>query len=129
MARIQTIASPHAPAAVGPYSPAVLYDGGKIVFVSGQIPLDPKTGQMLTGTVAEQTELVLANLRALLEAAGTGMNRVLKTTVFLTDMNDFAAMNEVYARHFPDTKPARSTIQVGRLPKDARVEIEAIAAV
>lgn len=126
---IRTISAPNAPAAVGPYSPAVLYHGGKIVFVSGQIALDPKTGQMITGGVAEQTELALANLRALLEAAGSGMDRVLKTTVFLLDMNEFAAMNEVYARHFPGIKPARSTIQVGRLPKDAKVEIEAVAAV
>lgn len=122
------IVTPNAPGAVGPYSPAVAFDGGKMLFVSGQIAIDPATGQILTGSVAEQTERVLRNLRALLEAAGTGMDRVLKTTVFLIDMNDFAAMNDVYAQHFPGVKPARSTIEVRRLPKDVRVEIEAIAA-
>jgi 2-iminobutanoate/2-iminopropanoate deaminase len=123
-----SIVTPDAPAAVGPYSPAVSFDGGRMLFVSGQIPIDPATGQILTGAVAEQTEQVLRNLRALLEAAGTGMDRVLKTTVFLIDMNDFAAMNAVYAEHFPGVKPARSTVEVRRLPKDVRVEIEAIAA-
>ena len=123
-----SIMTPDAPAAVGPYSPAVAFDGGKMLFVSGQIPIDPATGQILNGSVAEQTERVLKNLRALLEAGGTGMDRVLKTTVFLIDMNDFGPMNEVYARHFPGVKPARSTVEVRRLPKDVRVEIEAIAA-
>jgi 2-iminobutanoate/2-iminopropanoate deaminase len=122
------ISTSSAPAAVGPYSPAVAFDGGKMLFVSGQIPIDPATGQILNGSVAEQTERVLKNLRALLEAGGTGMDRVLKTTVFLIDMNDFGAMNEVYAQHFPGVKPARSTVEVRRLPKDVRVEIEAIAA-
>jgi len=129
MNSIQVVSTPKAPAAVGPYSPGITYDGGKIVLLSGQIPLDPRTGQMVPGGAAEQTEQVLVNMRALLEAAGSGMERVLKTTVFLLDMNDFAAMNEVYARHFPGIKPARSTVQVGRLPKDAKVEIEAVAAV
>lgn len=123
-----SIVTPNAPGAVGPYSPAVAFDGGKMLFVSGQIAIDPATGQILTGSVAVQTERVLRNLHALLEAAGTGMDRVLKTTVFLIDMNDFTAMNEVYAQHFPGVKPARSTIEVRRLPKDVRVEIEAIAA-
>ncbi len=123
-----SIVTPNAPGAVGPYSPAVAFDGGKMLFVSGQIAIDPANGQILNGTVAEQTERVLKNLRALLEAAGTGMDRVLKTTVFLIDMNDFTAMNDVYAQHFPGVKPARSTIEVRRLPKDVRVEIEAIAA-
>jgi 2-iminobutanoate/2-iminopropanoate deaminase len=117
-----------APAAVGPYSPAVAFDGGKLLFVSGQIAIDPATGRILNGTAAEQTEQVLRNLRALLEAGGSGMDRVLKTTVFLLDMNDFGAMNDVYAQHFPGVKPARSTVEVRRLPKDVRVEIEAIAA-
>ncbi|MEW5701347.1 MAG: RidA family protein [Candidatus Zixiibacteriota bacterium] len=125
---IRMVTTAEAPGAVGPYSPAIHFGGGALVFLSGQIPLDPRTGQMVPGGVAEQTERALANMRALLEAAGSGMDRVLKTTVFLIDMNDFAAMNEVYARHFPGVTPARSTIQVGRLPKDARVEIEAVAA-
>jgi 2-iminobutanoate/2-iminopropanoate deaminase len=100
-----------------------------MLFVSGQIAIDPASGQILTGDVAQQTERVLKNLRALLEAGGSGMDRVLKTTVFLVDMNEFGAMNEVYARHFPGVKPARSTIEVRRLPKDVKVEIEAIAAI
>jgi 2-iminobutanoate/2-iminopropanoate deaminase len=123
-----SIVTPNAPGAVGPYSPAVAFEGGKMLYVSGQIAINPADGQVLDGTAAEQTERILKNLRALLEAAGTGMDRVLKTTVFLIDMNDFAAMNEVYAQHFPGVKPARSTIEVRRLPKDVRVEIEAIAA-
>lgn len=123
------IISPDAPAAVGPYSPAIAFDGSKLLFVSGQIAIDPSTNQVLSGTVAEQTERVLRNLRALLEAGGSGMERVLKTTVFLADMNDFGAMNEVYAQHFPGIKPARSTVEVRRLPKDVRVEIDAIAAI
>lgn len=123
------ISTSTAPAAVGPYSPAVAFDGGKILFVSGQVAIDPSTQQVMNGTVAEQTELVLTNLRALLESGGSGMDRVLKTTVFLIDMNDFGAMNEVYAKHFPGVKPARSTVEVRRLPKDVRVEIEAIAAI
>lgn len=125
----QAIQTANAPSAVGPYSPAVVFDGGKMMFVSGQIPINPATGQILTGSIAEQTEQVLKNLRALLEASGTGMDRVLKTTVFLIDMNEFAAMNEVYARHFPGVPPARSTVEVRRLPKDVKVEIEAIALV
>jgi 2-iminobutanoate/2-iminopropanoate deaminase len=123
-----SIVTPNAPGAVGPYSPAVAFEGGRMLYVSGQIAINPADGQVLDGTAAEQTERILKNLRALLEAAGTGMDRVLKTTVFLIDMNDFAAMNEVYAKHFPGVKPARSTIEVRRLPKDVRVEIEAIAA-
>ncbi len=125
----RSIVTSNAPAAVGPYSPAVAFDGGPLLFVSGQIAIDPATGQILTGGVAEQTAQVLENLRALLEAGGSGMDRVLKTTVFLHDMNDFSAMNDVYARHFPGTKPARSTVEVRRLPKDVRVEIDAIAAI
>ncbi len=123
------ISTSSAPAAVGPYSPAVAFDGGKILFVSGQIAIEPATGQILNGSAAEQTERVLKNLRALLEAGGSGMDRVLKTTVFLIDMNDFSAMNDVYAQHFPGVKPARSTVEVRRLPKDVRVEIDAIAAI
>lgn len=123
----RAISTPSAPAAVGPYSPAIAFDGGRMLFVSGQVAIDPSTNQVLNGSVAEQTERVLKNLRSLLEAGGSGMDRVLKTTVFLIDMNDFGAMNDVYAQHFPGVKPARSTVEVRRLPKDVRVEIDAIA--
>ncbi len=114
-----------APAAIGPYSQAVR--AGGFVFASGQIPLDPKTGQFVEGGVREQTEQVLRNLAAVLEAAGTGLDRVVKTTVFLADMDDFAAMNEVYGRYFAADPPARATVEAARLPKEARVEIEVIA--
>jgi len=114
-----------APAAIGPYSQAVRADG--FIFASGQIPLDPKTGEFVAGGVAEQTEQVMRNLTAVLEAAGSGLNRIVKTTVFLADMNDFAAMNEVYGRYFTENPPARATVEAARLPRDARVEIEAIA--
>ena len=114
-----------APQAIGPYSQAVV--AGGFVFASGQIPLDPRTGELVAGGVAEQTEQVLRNLSAVLEAAGTGLDRVVKTTVFLADMNDFAAMNEVYGRYFNVDEPARATVQAARLPRDARVEIEVIA--
>ena len=114
-----------APAAIGPYSQAVR--AGGFVFASGQIPLDPATGQFVEGGVSEQTEQVLRNLRAVLEAAGTGLDRVVKTTVFLADMDDFAAMNEVYGRYFAEDPPARATVQAARLPRDARVEIEVVA--
>jgi 2-iminobutanoate/2-iminopropanoate deaminase len=115
-----------APAAIGPYSQAVRTAG--LVFCSGQIPLDPGTGEFVPGGVREQTEQVLRNLSAVLEAAGTSLERVVKTTVFLADMSDFAAMNEVYGRYFAgDGPPARSTVEAARLPRDARVEIEAIA--
>ncbi len=114
-----------APAAIGPYSQAVR--AGGFVFASGQIPLDPATGQFVEGGVREQTGQVLRNLAAVLEAAGTGLDRVVKTTVFLADMDDFAAMNEVYAQFFAADPPARATVQAARLPKDARVEIEVVA--
>ena len=114
-----------APPAIGPYSQAII--AGELVFASGQIPTDPKTGQFVAGGIAEQTEQVLKNLSAVLEAAGSGLNRVVKTTVFLADMNDFAAMNEVYGRFFASEPPARATVEAARLPRDARVEIEAIA--
>ena len=114
-----------APAAIGPYSQAVR--AGGFIFCSGQIPTDPKTGEFVAGGVAEQTEQVMRNLTAVLEAAGSGLDRIVKTTVFLADMNDFAAMNEVYGRYFQDNPPARATVQAARLPRDARVEIEAIA--
>jgi 2-iminobutanoate/2-iminopropanoate deaminase len=114
-----------APAAIGPYSQAVR--AGGFVFASGQIPTDPKTGQFVEGGVREQTEQVMRNLAAVLEAAGTGLDRVVKTTVFLADMDDFAAMNEVYGRYFAENPPARATVQAARLPRDARVEIEVVA--
>ncbi len=121
----QIIETARAPQAIGPYSQAVR--AGDFVFASGQIPLDPKTGEMIAGDVATQTEQVLRNLKAVLEAAGTSFAQVVKTTVFLADMNDFADMNEVYGRHFTQNAPARATIEAKRLPRDARVEIEAIA--
>jgi len=114
-----------APKAIGPYSQAVV--AGGFVFASGQIPTDPATGQFVEGGITEQTEQVLRNLSKVLEAAGTGLERVVKTTVFLADMNDFAAMNEVYARFFGENPPARSTVQAARLPRDARVEIDLVA--
>jgi 2-iminobutanoate/2-iminopropanoate deaminase len=121
----QIIATKHAPQAIGPYSQAVL--AGGFVFASGQIPIDPETSQFVEGGIAEQTEQVLRNVSNLLEAAGTSLARVVKTTVFLADMNDFATMNEVYARFFGTEPPARSTVQAARLPRDARVEIEVVA--
>lgn len=121
----EIIKTESAPAAIGPYSQAVR--AGGFIFASGQIPLDPKTGEFAPGGVAEQTEQVMRNLSAVLEAAGTGLDRVVKTTVFLADMNDFAAMNEVYGRYFMENPPARVTVQAARLPRDARVEIEVIA--
>lgn len=113
-----------APAAIGPYSQAVTF--GNLVVTSGQIPLTPD-GQLVQGGITEQTEQVLQNLRAVLHAAGTDLQRVVKTTVFLADMNEFADMNAVYERHFPAPSPARSTVQVARLPRDVRVEIEVLA--
>ena len=114
-----------APAAIGPYSQAV--KAGGFIFVSGQIPIDPATGQMLQADIAAQTHRVITNLREILSAAGSSLDKVVRSTVFLADMGDFAAMNEVYATYFTSPAPARSTIQAGRLPKDARVEIDVIA--
>ena len=119
------VATDDAPRAIGPYSQAIEANG--LVFASGQIPTDPKTGEFVAGGVAEQTEQVLKNLSEVLKAAGCGLADVVKTTVFLADMSDFAAMNEVYARHFEGDPPARSTVQAARLPRDAKVEIDAIA--
>lgn len=121
----RVITTKEAPQAIGPYSQAI--EAAGYVFTSGQIALDPATGQFVNGGIAEQTEQVLRNLSNLLEAAGTSLERVVKTTVFLADMEDFAAMNEVYARFFTESPPARSTVQAARLPRDARVEIEAVA--
>jgi 2-iminobutanoate/2-iminopropanoate deaminase len=121
----EIIQTEHAPNAIGPYSQAVKANG--LVFASGQIPIDPQTGQFVPGGVAAQTEQVLKNLAAVLEAAGSSLDRIVKTTVFLADMEEFAAMNEVYGRFFKEQPPARATVEAARLPRDARVEIEAIA--
>ena len=121
----QVIATDHAPRAIGPYSQAVLANG--FLFLSGQIPLDPATNQLVEGDVAVQTARVLENLKAVLEAGGSSLERVVKTTVFLRDMADFPRMNEVYARYFAVNPPARSTVQAARLPRDVSVEIDAIA--
>ena len=125
MAALEKVQTGGAPAAIGPYSQAIAHGG--LVFTAGQIPLDPATMQLVEGDVAAQTERVMQNLAAVLEAAGASLASVVKTTVFLLDMNDFAAMNEVYGRWFGDHAPARSTVQVARLPRDSRVEIECIA--
>lgn len=120
------IRSEEAPKPVGPYQQAV--KAGNLVFLAGQIPLDPKTGDMVPGGVTEQTERVIQNIKAVLKAAGTSLDNVVKATVFLKDLNDFAKMNEVYAKYFAaETAPARSTIQVAKLPKDSLVEIEVVA--
>ena len=121
----QAVAAPGAPKAIGPYSPAIR--SGQFLFLSGQIPLDPATGTLAGGDVAAQTEQVMRNIGALLAAAGAGFEHVVRTTVFLADMNEFAAMNDVYARFVVDPPPARATVQVARLPRDVRVEIDAIA--
>ena len=121
----KVIATSAAPAAIGPYSQGI--DGGSVVITSGQIPLDPATGTFAADDIAGQTRQCLKNVGAVLAQAGLGMENIIKTTVFLKDMNDFAAMNEVYATFFPGEPPARSAVEVARLPKDALVEIEAIA--
>jgi 2-iminobutanoate/2-iminopropanoate deaminase len=122
----RAVSSDAAPEAIGPYSQAVR--AGTLLFVSGQIPLDPATGALVDGDIAAQTHRVFANLRAILEAGGASFDHVVRTTVYLADMNDFAAMNEVYGTYFSSPAPARATIQAARLPKDARVEIDVIAA-
>ena len=114
------------PKPIGPYSQAIRANG--FLYVSGQVALDPKTGELVGNDVAQQTQRTLENVKGILEAAGSNLHHVVKTTVFLKDMNDFAAMNETYAKYFPSAPPARSTVQVARLPKDALVEIEVIAA-
>ena len=125
----QTVTTPEAPKAIGPYAQAVSATG-RLVFCSGQIPLDPATGDMVgAGDVREQTERVMQNLAAVLEAAGASFAHVAKTTIFLTDLQDFAAVNEVYAKHVGANPPARATVQVAGLPRGASVEIEAIAVV
>lgn len=127
MSDLDFVHTDDAPAAIGPYSQAVVVDGW--VYCSGQIPLDPETGDLLDGSVAEQTDLALRNLRAVLEAAGASLASVVKTTVFLSDMSTFAEMNEVYARHFGEHRPARAAVQAGALPKYCDVEIECVARV
>jgi len=123
----RVIATDQAPKAIGPYSQAIVWNG--MAFLSGQIPLDPATGQIVEGDVAVQTGRVLENLKAVLEAAGSSFDKVLKTTVFLKDMDDFPSMNEVYGRYFAMEPPARATVEAARLPRDVKVEIECVAAV
>src|SRR5262249_32013201 len=119
---MRIVSTDHAPKAIGPYSQAVVSNG--LAFLSGQIALDPSSGQIIAGGIAAQTERVLENLKAVLESCGSSVTRVVKTTVYLTDMREFAAMNEVYARYFPSNPPARATIEAARLPRDVRVEID-----
>jgi 2-iminobutanoate/2-iminopropanoate deaminase len=121
----EIISTPSAPAAIGPYSQAVRWNG--LVYCSGQIPLDPATGQLVEGGIEEQTVRVLDNLKAVLVAAGATLETVLKTTIFVKDMGDFGKVNEVYGRYFPANPPARATVEAARLPRDVRVEIEAVA--
>jgi 2-iminobutanoate/2-iminopropanoate deaminase len=121
----EVVSTKDAPQAIGPYSQAIKANG--FVFVSGQVAIDPSTQQVITGDVAAQTDRVLRNLSEILEAAGTGLGKVVRTTVFLKEMNDFAAMNQVYAKYFSSAPPARSTVEVARLPKDVLVEIDVIA--
>lgn len=128
MEKLRAVSTGSAPAAIGPYSQGIVVNG--MVYTAGQIALDPGTMQVVGGDdIAAQTDRVMQNLTAILEAAGASLSTVVKTTVFLRDMNDFAAMNEVYGRHFGDHRPARSTVQAAKLPKDVSVEIEAIAVV
>lgn len=122
-----TVSTEKAPKAIGPYSQAVVHNG--IAYLSGQIPLDPTTNQLVEGDIAAQTERVLQNLKAVLEACGASLKSVLKTTVYLKDMGDFPKMNEVYGRYFAENPPARATVQAARLPRDVSVEIDAIAAI
>jgi 2-iminobutanoate/2-iminopropanoate deaminase len=121
----KTISTDRAPRAIGSYSQAVLSNG--FAFLSGQIPLDPSTGQLIEGDIAAQTARVLDNLKAVLEACGSSLDQVVKTTVYLKDMSEFARMNEVYARYFPANPPARATVEAARLPRDVLVEIDCIA--
>lgn len=123
---MKTISTTNAPAAIGPYAQGIVVNG--IFYSSGQIPLTA-AGEMVEGDIVAQTNQVFENLKAVLEAAGSSLDKVVKTTVFMGDMNDFAAMNETYAKHFGDHKPARSAVEVARLPKDVKVEIEVIAVV
>jgi 2-iminobutanoate/2-iminopropanoate deaminase len=121
----QAVSTPAAPAAIGPYSQAI--KAGPLLFVSGQIPLDPATGQLVPGGIEAQTRQVFANIEAILDAAGASFDAVVSATVYVADMNDFAKVNEIYATYFKAPAPARATVQVARLPKDALVEIQVIA--
>ena len=123
----KVVATDKAPKAIGPYSQAIVYGG--LAYLSGQIPLDPATGQLVEGDIVAQTTRVLENLKAVLEACGSGLDRVVKTTVYIKDMGEFAKMNEVYGKYFSENPPARSTVEAARLPRDVRVEIDAIAMV
>jgi 2-iminobutanoate/2-iminopropanoate deaminase len=123
----KTVATGKAPKAIGPYSQAITYNG--MAYLSGQIPLDPETGQVVEGDISAQTTRVLENLAAVLAACGSALDRVVKTTVYIKDMGEFAKMNEVYGKYFAENPPARSTVEAARLPKDVRVEIDAIAIV
>jgi 2-iminobutanoate/2-iminopropanoate deaminase len=121
----QVVTAPDAPKAMGAYSPAI--KAGNLLFISGQIPIDPSTGNLIQGDIAAQAEQVMQNLTALLRAAGASFTNVVRTTVYLADMNDFAGMNEIYSRYVVDPPPARATVQVARLPRDVKIEIDAIA--
>ena len=121
----EVISTPNAPAAIGPYSQAVRT--GNLIFVSGQIPLDPATGQLVRGDIGTQTQQVLENLAAVLEAAGSSLAKVVKTTVYLRDLGEFGRINEIYAQFFAGSPPARATVQVVRLPRDAAIEIDVVA--
>jgi 2-iminobutanoate/2-iminopropanoate deaminase len=121
----EVVTAPDAPKAMGAYSPAI--KAGNLLFISGQIPIDPANGSLIQGDISAQEEQVMRNLTALLRAAGAGFDRVVRTTVYLADMNDFAAMNEVYSRYIVDPPPARATVQVARLPRDVKIEVDAIA--
>jgi len=121
----QLVTAPDAPKAMGAYSPAI--KAGNLLFISGQIPVDPSTGNLVQGDIAAQADQVMRNLTALLRAAGASFSNVVRTTVYLADMNDFNAMNEVYSRYIVDPPPARATVQVARLPRDVRIEVDAIA--
>ena len=121
----QVVSAPDAPKAMGAYSPAI--KAGNLLFISGQIPVDPSTANLIQGDITAQAEQVMRNLTALLRAAGVGFDHVVRTTVYLADMNDFAGMNEVYSRYIVDPPPARATVQVARLPRDVKIEVDAIA--
>jgi 2-iminobutanoate/2-iminopropanoate deaminase len=121
----QAVTAPDAPKAMGAYSPAIR--AGNLLFISGQIPIDPATGNLIQGDISAQADQVMQNLTALLRAAGASFTNVVRTTVYLADMNEFAAMNEVYSRYLVDPPPARATVQVARLPRDVKIEIDAIA--
>jgi 2-iminobutanoate/2-iminopropanoate deaminase len=124
----EIVATTAAPGAIGPYSQAVAVRPGALLFLSGQIPLDPATGELVKGTIEQETEQVMRNLGAVLAAAGAGFQQVVKTTIFLTDLADFARVNAAYGAHFKSSPPARATVQVAALPRGARVEIDAVAA-